>query len=220
MNLWILRFAQYDKERQVSMTKNLSFWAFCKKGEKSTEFKTHFKIKVKNPRFKGTNLRFEFMDTSGDKHPQYDNSLIVLSFTQKTTKPSREPKGKLKKPASHAHTHKSPKFVDTSLCYAKFSMTRENKVSMTRVLSFWAFARKRKIHALKAQTLTLNSWILRCAQYDKGRQVGMTKNLSFWAFARKRKIHALKTQTRTLNLWILRFAQYDKGKQVGMTKKR
>ena len=34
------------------------------------------------------------------------------------------------------------------------------KLSMTRVLSFWAFAKRRKIH-------TLILWILRFAQYDK-----------------------------------------------------
>ena len=54
--------------------------------EISTEFKTHFKFKVKNPRFKSANSHF--------------------------------------------------KFVDTSLCYAKFSMTKKRQVSMIRNLSF------------------------------------------------------------------------------------
>ena len=34
-------------------------------------------------------------------------------------------------------------------------------------LLLWAFVRKRKIYALKVQICTLNSWILRYAQYDK-----------------------------------------------------
>ena len=32
--------------------------------EKSTEFKTHFKFKAKNSRFKSANSHFKFMDTS------------------------------------------------------------------------------------------------------------------------------------------------------------
>ena len=84
-----------------------------------------------------------------------------------------------------------------------------------RICHFEPFAKRRKIHTLKAQIYALNLWILRCAQYDKGIQVGMTKNLSFWAFCKKRrKIHTLKAQIYTLNLWILRFAQYDKEKII------
>ena len=45
--------------------KNLSFWA-SETSEKSKEFKTHFKFKAKNPRLKGANLRFKFMDTSAN----------------------------------------------------------------------------------------------------------------------------------------------------------
>lgn len=53
------------------------------------------------------------MDTSGDKPPQYDNSLIVLSFTQKTTKPSQKasykskPKSQQVQQSPKAYTHKS-----------------------------------------------------------------------------------------------------------------
>lgn len=67
------------------------------------------------------------MDTSGDKPPQYDNSLIVLSFTQKTTK--AEPKGKLQsKPKkssaskAKAHTQKTPKTTYCLSCNKVFSI--------------------------------------------------------------------------------------------------
>ena len=55
----------------------------------------------------------------------------------------------------------SKAFLD---CHAVFAKTARNDGTP---LSFWAFARKRKIHAFKAQLCTSNLWILRFAQYDK-----------------------------------------------------
>ena len=65
------------RQNKVSMTKNLSFWAFCKK--------------AKNPHFKGTNLRFEFVDTSlrsvwQGNTSRYDKEFVILSLLQKKAK--------------------------------------------------------------------------------------------------------------------------------------
>ena len=62
------------------------------------------------------------MDTSGDKPPQYDNSLIVLSFTQKTTKPSQKASYKA---SPKAHTHKVPK--NKWILRQRLSMTNKGR---------------------------------------------------------------------------------------------
>lgn len=61
------------------------------------------------------------MDTSGDKPPQYDNSLIVLSSTQKSYKPHKvEPlasqKASYKASPSQAHTAKKAATPKTTYC--------------------------------------------------------------------------------------------------------
>lgn len=60
------------------------------------------------------------MDTSGDKPPQYDNSLIVLSSTQKSYKPHKvEPLASQKasyKASPKAHTHKKAATPKTTYC--------------------------------------------------------------------------------------------------------
>ena len=69
-----------------------------------------------------------------------------------------------------------------------FRALSSKQVSMTnKPLSFWAFYKRRKIHALKTQTRTLNSWILHFAPQSSVWQnlryfllfkVSMTKNKS------------------------------------------
>ena len=71
--------AQYDKGFVILSERNeqkihIVILSLCTKqkihivilsvSEISTEFKIHSKFKVKNPRLKGANLRFDFMDTS------------------------------------------------------------------------------------------------------------------------------------------------------------
>lgn len=67
------------------------------------------------------------MDTSGDKPPQYDNSLIVLSSTQKSYKPHKvEPLASQKasyKASPKAHTQKTPQKTTYCLsCNKVFSI--------------------------------------------------------------------------------------------------
>ena len=52
-----------------------SFFVILSVSEISTEFKIHFKFKVKNPRLKYANSRFYFMDTSLSAKAQYDKNL-------------------------------------------------------------------------------------------------------------------------------------------------
>lgn len=61
------------------------------------------------------------MDTSGDKPPQYDNSLIVLSSTQKSYKPHKvEPlasqKAASKSSKAQKPTHKKAATPKTTYC--------------------------------------------------------------------------------------------------------
>ena len=58
---WVKRATQRVARRSRSKKIHIVILSVS---EISTEFKTHFEFKVKNPRLKGTNLRFEFMDTS------------------------------------------------------------------------------------------------------------------------------------------------------------
>ena len=112
--LWILRCAQYDKERQVGMTRNLSFWAFCKK--------------AKNP-------YFDFMDTSlcYAKFSMTIKGKIALYLVANLTKsraswkPSREPKGKLQsKPKSQATQQKNPQVPKNKwILRQRLSMTKK-----------------------------------------------------------------------------------------------
>lgn len=66
------------------------------------------------------------MDTSGDKPPQYDNSLIVLSSTQKSYKPHKvEPLASQKasyKASPKAHAHINPKTTYCLSCNKVFSI--------------------------------------------------------------------------------------------------
>ena len=117
---------------------------------------------------------------------------------------------------------------DGLFCLFEFLLERENP----KILVILSVAKN-------PQNLrhALNSWILRCAQYDTksvwyDKKVSMTKPLSFWAFARKRPnglqgVAAVKNSNivilsewnerkiqrilrHALNSWILRYAQYDK----------
>ena len=115
--------AKYDKERQVGMTKNLSFWV-SETNEKSIRMLRY------------TLILWILRCAQYDKE---NNS--VMTNKGRNCPLFSQPKGKLQskpaKPQSQPHTHKkSPKFMDTSLCYAKFSMTRKDKVSMTKKDSF------------------------------------------------------------------------------------
>ena len=60
-------FAMTDKENALChfvMTAHSCHFELSLESEKSIEFQTHFKFKMKNPHFKGVNLRFKFVDTS------------------------------------------------------------------------------------------------------------------------------------------------------------
>ena len=66
--------------------------------EISTEIKTHIKFKVKNPRLKGTNLRFDFMDTSLSCESSVWQGFVIASFA----------KTKHSNPKTHTITNSNP----------------------------------------------------------------------------------------------------------------
>ena len=77
---------------------------------------------------------------------------------------------------------------------------------MTAALSFWAecVSTKRKIHAFKAQTHTLNLWILRCAQYDKENEYSVTLGMTKGKINQQDKTSRydnFTSMTRTLSVW-------------------
>ena len=124
----MLRKVQYDKGR-VGMTKKDSFI----RDKKTSQFDNKGRFRPLFSRQPATHKKsLEFMDTSGDKPPQYDNSLIVLSSTQKSYKPhkveplasqkasykaSQKAVSKQVQQASHAHTQKSRKPQKNNLLF-------------------------------------------------------------------------------------------------------
>ena len=129
-----------------------------------------------------------------------------------------QPKGKLQsQPKSQATQQKNPQVPKNKWILRFAQYDKERQVGMTRNLSFWAFARKRKIHKnvkihFDSVDTSLRSVWQEIAKYDKGRQVGMTRNLSFWVSETNEK--SIRMLRYTLNLWILRCAQYDKNSSV------
>ena len=98
------------------------------------------------------------------------------------------------------------RFADFCKCAEFLDFCSCKWLVMTADLSFWAecVSTKRKIHAFKAKTHTLNLWILRCAQYDKENEYSVTLGMTKGKINQQDKTSRydnFTSMTRTLSVW-------------------
>ncbi len=136
--LWILRCAQYDR---VGQKPSRCLFIILKKRRHAKGTKSERKPKKnhttnQNPKIqrvafkaesKSRATTFLFKEKAGKKPKSRLKSRAKSPKRRAKAEPSVSHKRRSTK--SQLHTQKSSKFMDTSLCYAKFSMTRKEKAS-------------------------------------------------------------------------------------------